>query len=142
MSTWRNGKGLIKIEVGSETDVREVVKNKQLLNRSNNVNIRSIYLRHSKTTQTLVKERNEDLILKIMGQHHQFQRKPDGTLVPKDRSDSTQYDRRETDRGDGHDHRHHLRRHSNTVDELDRGFTNYRHRTSSYDNRQRHQMLK
>ena len=48
MSTWRNGKGLIKIQVGNQDQVKLVVQNKQLLSRSGDQELRSVYLRQSK----------------------------------------------------------------------------------------------
>ena len=84
MSTWRNGKGLIKIELGCNQDVVDVVANKQKLSRSSEPDIQTIFLRQSKMSQTLANERNQDLILKLIGRHRDYRRKQDGTLVARD----------------------------------------------------------
>ena len=83
MSTWQNGKGLVKIEVDNSAHVAEIVQNKRRLANCENEDIRSIYLQPSKSTETLVNERNQDLMLKLIGQHDQFRRRPDGTLTAK-----------------------------------------------------------
>ena len=68
---------------GSEEQVKDVVQNRRMLSWCANEDIRGIYLRQSKSVETIANERNQDLLLKLMGQYEQFRRKPDGTLVPK-----------------------------------------------------------
>ena len=110
MSTWRNGKGLVKIELGAKQHVSDVVQNKQKLRHCGKSKLQGIFLRPSKTTQTLVAERNQDLILKLTGYQQDVMRKSDGTLMMQNRrgSDSEWYGRRYHE---GRDNRRDFNRH-------------------------------
>ena len=62
-SGWKNGSGLIKIELESSNAVKAVLKNKSKLKQSHAEELRNIYLRQSKKEEVLTMERNEDLIM-------------------------------------------------------------------------------
>ena len=77
------GKGLIKIELNSNDEVKKVLKNKSKLKQSNVKELREVYLRQSKKEELLVMERNQDVILRELGVRDEYVRLPSGHLALK-----------------------------------------------------------
>ena len=93
-----SGAGLVKIEVDKESSVKLILGKKHDLKNNPVKEIKDIYLRKSKKEETLVMERNVDLILRDMGVCDDYVRLPSGYLKREDAfssSDSSQ-------RGRGH----------------------------------------
>ena len=61
------GSSLIKIELENPDEVKLVGRNKSMLRNSSVKELRDVFLRPSKCEETLVVERNIDLILNDMG---------------------------------------------------------------------------
>ena len=79
-SGWESGAGLIKKEVESAEQVKEVLKQKRLLKDNPVSEIRDIFLRQSKKEEVLLMERNQDVILREMGVRESYIRLPSGHL--------------------------------------------------------------
>ena len=79
-SGWESGAGLIKIEVESAEQVKEVLKQKRLLKDNPVSEIRDIFLRQSKKEEVLLMERNQDVILREMGVRESYIRLSSGHL--------------------------------------------------------------
>ena len=75
--------GLIKIELDSENSVKAVLEQKAELGKSEVREIHEVFLQRSKPEETLVMERNIDLILRDMGVHDDYVRVSSGHLVNK-----------------------------------------------------------
>ena len=100
-SGWKSksGTGLIKIELESSEDVETVLKNKASLNKAPSKELREVYLRQSKKEETLVMEKNVDLILNDMGIRGDYIRLRSGYLKHKE------VNRNWSDRGRGSGYR-------------------------------------
>ena len=82
MSIPRNTTGLVKFELASEEMVKEVLKNKSRLREADNhPEIRSLWIRQSKTTERLVEEHNSDILLQELNLMSKYRRMPNGRLV-------------------------------------------------------------
>ena len=105
-SGWDSGHGLIKVEVESEDQLKQVLKNKRKLRKSTNDNMKNIYLRQSKNQEILAIEWNQDLILQEMGIRKNYVRLPSGHLTIKKEQNSGGYHRKQNDNGTGAVHGH------------------------------------
>ena len=77
------GNGLIKIELKEKEDVKVVLANKRKLRDNPTAEIRDVYLRQSKREETLIMERNIDMVLTDMGVREDYVRVASGYLVRK-----------------------------------------------------------
>ena len=82
-SGFEKGSGLLKIELGSENDVKKVLKNKRKLMGARAPELIDIYLRNSKSNEVLLAEKNQDTILREMGVRNAYVRLPTGYLAKK-----------------------------------------------------------
>ena len=78
-----SGSGLIKIELENTSDVVSVSKNKQKLRDAPAQELRDIFIRPSRSAETLIAEKNEDTILREMGVRNEYVRLATGHLAKK-----------------------------------------------------------
>ena len=71
-SRQESGSGLIKIELTSTEDVKMVLKEKRRLKTAPAKELHDIYLCQSKSEESLVAERNQDVILREMGVRDEY----------------------------------------------------------------------
>ena len=71
-SRWESGSGLLKIELESESDVKEILKNKKMLKDVPVPEIRDVFLRPSKKEKVLLMEHNQDFILGELGKRDDY----------------------------------------------------------------------
>ena len=100
-SGWESGSGLLKIELESESDVKEILKNKKMLKDVPVPEIRDVFLRQSKKEEVLLMERNQDFILRELGKRDDYVRLPSGHLVKRDPQHGVEYRRRYSRGGHG-----------------------------------------
>ena len=82
-SGWESGSGLLKIELSSPDEVKQVLQNKSKLKKARAAELRNVFLRQSKKEEVLLLERNEDTILREMGVRDNFIRLSSGHLAPR-----------------------------------------------------------
>ena len=76
--------GLIKMGLETEGDVHRVLKEKQKLRAAPAKELREVFLRQSKSRETLLAERNQDTILHEIGVRDEYVRLSTGHLARKD----------------------------------------------------------
>ena len=78
-----SGQGLVKIEVSSEEELKQILRNKSKLKKSMTKELQEVYIRQSKREEMLVMERNEDTILQELGVRDDYVRLSSGHFVSK-----------------------------------------------------------
>ena len=81
MSGRESGSGTLKVELESVDAVKTVLKEKHKLSTAPAYELREIFLRQSKSEETLVAERNQDTILREMGVRDNYVRLQNGHLT-------------------------------------------------------------
>ena len=80
-SGWESGKGLLKIELSSQDELKRVLKEKKLLRDAPVKELRRVFLRQSKKKEMLIMERNIDMLLNDIGMRDDYVRLSSGYLV-------------------------------------------------------------
>lgn len=82
IKTFNNGKSNIKVELTSQEDVTKVMQNKVMLGTVQNRDIRSVWIRRSKTRRQRIQDHNNAMMLKALNLHGKYRQDGFGRLVP------------------------------------------------------------
>ena len=83
MSGKESGSGTVKIKVGTENELKKILKEKKLLKDANAPELRDIYLRPARSSEAIVAEKNQDTILRELGVRDNYVRLQSGHLTRK-----------------------------------------------------------
>ena len=82
MSVRRNDTGVVKFEMANKAMVEAVLKNKYKLREDDHhPEVKSLWVRKSKSTERLIKEHNSDVLLKELNATERYRCLPNGRLV-------------------------------------------------------------